>query len=217
VVRVESHSNSKAFRSLSRKPSSCSDPPKILIYGFGPYGYFASNITENAIKKLAARKGLRKMVFPVRFNKRQFTQAVKNYQPDVILGLGQCSAGRRLRIELRAFNRRRQRPRANPVPIAPAGARWLETTLQLDFGREATVSRKAGSYVCNYSMYVMLDYLRRNRSCTRFGFIHVPYDFNTEKITRYLERVLGRIYKSFSKVPDNSPFTLHTRGERRNP
>lgn len=195
----------KRFRLLSQKSPARSERPKILIYGFGPYGHFASNITENAIKELAPRKGLKKMVFPARFNKRQFTQAVKNYQPDVILGLGQCSAGRRLRIERRAVNRRRQRPGKDPVAIAPAGARWFETTLPLNFGREAILSRNAGSYVCNYSMYVMLDYLRRNRPCARFAFIHVPYDFNIQKIARYLERVLGRIYN------------LHARGERRNP
>jgi pyrrolidone-carboxylate peptidase len=91
---------------------------RLLMYGFGPYREFADNITEKILGKFPQRRGLKKIVFPVRFRKRQFISAVKNYKPDIILGLGQCSRGQRLRIESRAkieseTIRRRKRGRSS--------------------------------------------------------------------------------------------------------
>lgn len=39
----------------------------------------------------------------------------------------------------------------------------------------AAVSNSAGTYVCNSTMYVLLDHIAANSMATKAGFIHVPY------------------------------------------
>ena len=163
---------------------------RILLYGFGPYHHFQQNITEGIIHGLPKQRGLKKFVFPVRFHKGQFIKAVKNAKPDVILGLGQCSGGKRLRIETRAVNRRRKDKRTKSTPITLGGKRNLLTNLKLDRGGEARSSGDAGDYVCNYSMYVILDYLRRRQLDVPFGFIHIPHRYDTRRAIRFLIRVI---------------------------
>jgi pyrrolidone-carboxylate peptidase len=63
---------------------------RLLLYGFGPYRQFKENITEKILKRLPAKSGVKKIVFPVWFQKRQFIEALKRHKPEVILGLGVC-------------------------------------------------------------------------------------------------------------------------------
>lgn len=158
----------------------------LLIYGFGPYKQFKENITARVLKKLPEKKGVKKVIFPVRFQQRQFIEALKKHKPEVVLGLGQTSRGTRLKIERRAVNRRRENKNEKTRPICPGGARWLSTTLRLTGGSQARQSNNAGDYVCNYSMYVILDYLRHRGIPARFGFIHMPHDYNLRSARRYV-------------------------------
>lgn len=158
----------------------------LLIYGFGSYRQFKENITERILRRLPARNGVEKVIFPVRFQKRQFVAALKKYKPDVILGLGQSSKSRRLKIERRAVNQRRETRREKPRSIHTGGSKWLQTDLKLNGGRQARISYSAGDYVCNYSMYVILDHLKRHRLPTRFGFVHIPHDYNPARAQRFL-------------------------------
>jgi pyroglutamyl-peptidase len=164
---------------------------RLLIYGFGPYREFADNITERILGKFPQRKGLKKIVFPVRFRRRQFINAVKNYKPDIILGLGQCSRGQRLRIESRAKNRRRNNPKEKARPIIAGGPRSLGTNLRLALNGES--SNNAGEYVCNYSMYVMLHFIKRERLPIRYGFIHIPYPYDYKRAVRLLAQSVGTL------------------------
>jgi pyroglutamyl-peptidase len=161
---------------------------RLLIYGFRPYRQYKENITEKIIKRLPKRRGLRRVVFPVRFQKGQFIEAVKKYKPDVILGLGQCSRGRRLRIETRAVNKRRNDRKERKKPIVPGGSRWLSTNLKMRPGRQARISHDAGGYVCNFSIYVILDFLKHRNLATRFGFIHISRDYSLARAQRFLLR-----------------------------
>lgn len=168
---------------------------RLLVYGFGPYRNYRENVSEKILRRLPKRKGLRKVVFPVRFHKRQFLGVLKKSDFDIVLGLGQCSRGRRLRIETRAVNRWRSDKAERPRPIAPAGARRLMTNLELDRDARARVSRDAGDYVCNFSMYVVLDFLRRRRPATRFGFIHVPHRYDPRRAASFLLKAIGKLEK----------------------
>jgi len=166
---------------------------RILIYGFGPYRRFRDNVTEKLIRRLPKRRELRTIIFPVRFHRRQFIDAVRKHDPEVILGLGQCSRGRRLRIELRAVNKRRNDKGDKTKAIIRGGPRQLPTHLKLHTGSAARFSRNAGHYVCNYSMYVILDYLKRRREPVRFGFIHLPHNFDSRKAKRILLKAVDSI------------------------
>jgi pyroglutamyl-peptidase len=166
---------------------------RVMIYGFGPYRQFKDNITQQIVRELPVSRNLKKIVFPVRFDKKQFTDAVKKHRPDLVLGLGQCSRGRLLRIERRAVNKRRDNTKQKPCPIVRGGPKWLQTHLRQEksaLGREAKLSSDAGDYVCNFSMYVILDYLRRHRPDARFGFIHVPYDYDPKRAAKFVRKFL---------------------------
>lgn len=166
---------------------------RLLIYGFGPYRHFQENVTEKIVRKLPKRRWLKKVVFAVTFHKSQFIKAVKETNPDVILGLGQCSGGRCLRIERRAANKRRINKGEKPRPIVPRGPRRLLTNFLLDGDRQARSSYDAGDYVCNYSMYVILDFLKRGRLPIRFGFIHIPHQYDPRKAVRFLVQAIAKI------------------------
>jgi pyroglutamyl-peptidase len=162
---------------------------RILVYGFGPYRQFRDNISARLIERLPIEAGLKTIVFPVRFQRRQFVAAIRRHQPDVVLGLGQSSR-KRIEVEKRARNRRRERQFDKPRPIFANRPLRMPTTLKLRSGRWVGTSRNAGDYVCNYSMYVLLDEIARGRRAVRFGFIHIPHDYDLDKAGRMLRRVL---------------------------
>jgi pyrrolidone-carboxylate peptidase len=165
---------------------------RVLLYGFGPYKQFRENITAKIIKAVPKSPGLRKLVFPVRFDRTQFVGALKKHRADIVLGLGQSSR-RRIEIEARAVNRRRASKRNPAKPIRPNGPRWLATTLGILPGRQLPRSTNAGDYVCNYSMYVMLDHIERTGMAVRLGFIHIPYDCDAAKAGKRLATMLRNI------------------------
>ena len=172
---------------------------RILIYGFGIYRSFKDNVTEEIIRRLPRRRRLSKIIFPVKFHRRQFIDAVRKHDPEVILGLGQCSRGKRLRVERRAVNKRRNDRREKAQPIVGGGPRQLPTNLKLNIGSQARLSRDAGDYVCNYSMYVILDHLMRRRMPVGFGFIHIPHDYDPRKASRILAQVIDKIAAASSR------------------
>jgi pyroglutamyl-peptidase len=163
---------------------------RILLYGFGPYRQFHQNITATIIKTLPRQPGLQKVVFPVRFHRRQFVDAIERFQPEIVIGLGQSSR-RRIEVELQAANCRRARP-AGPVKnISARGPARLNTTLKLKLGQQGRKSNNAGDYVCNFSMYVILDHIRRKALDIVFGFIHVPHGHDENKALRLVQKILG--------------------------
>src|SRR6266699_2765456 len=137
---------------------------RILIYGFGPYRQFQDNVTEKIIRRLPRRSRRKKIVFPVRFHKGQFLNAIKQHRPD-----------------------------EKARPILAGGPPSLRTNLKLALGRQGKSSNKAGEYVCNYSMYVILDFIKRHRFPIRFGFIHIPHRYDYRKAIRLVEKAIGKM------------------------
>lgn len=168
---------------------------RVLLYGFGPYRQFPDNITARIIRSLPRQAGLKKIAFPVRFHRRQFVDLLERFKPDVVVGLGQSSR-RRIDVESQAVNRRRARRGDKPKPISPSGPRRLKTTLPLDVGEQARMSASAGDYVCNFSMYVMLEHIRRHGLDIPYGFVHIPRDYNEKKATRFVGKILQRCQRT---------------------
>ena len=168
---------------------------RILLYGFGPYQQFEDNVTEQILRKIPKRRGLTKIVFPVKFDRAQFIGAVTKYKPQWIIGLGQCSRGRRLRVETRAINQRRNSKKEKARPIVRGGARKLFTDLRVELGRQARRSRNAGDYVCNFSIYVILETLRRRQLEIRYGFIHIPHDYDAGKAAALVDSALAQMIR----------------------
>jgi pyroglutamyl-peptidase len=168
------------------------DPMQILIYGFGPYRQFQENITARIVKSLAPRLGLKQAVFLVRFRRSQFVGALKRHKPDVVLGMGQ-SERKNIEIEIRAANRKRVSKAAPARLISKHGRRWLPTTLAIRMRPAIRRSKNAGDYVCNYSMYVIIDYLRRQAPKAKFGFVHIPFDYDVSKAEKVIERIICQL------------------------
>ncbi|HEX9454712.1 MAG TPA: hypothetical protein VGA27_10140 [Candidatus Binatia bacterium] len=164
---------------------------RLLVYGFGPYRQFRDNITARIIKSLEKQTGVKKLVMPVRFQRRQFVELLERFQPEMILGLGQSSR-RRIEVESRAKNRRRARKGDQPRPIFRHRPHFFPTTLTIKVGQSVGNSKNAGDFVCNYSMYVLLDEIARRARPTRFGFVHIPHDYDEKKARRIVEQILAK-------------------------
>ena len=148
---------------------------RILIYGFGPYQQYASNITEVLLRSMKLPRNVFKEVFEVHFNRHMFETIFETVQPDVILGLGQHPRARKLRIERRTHKRDHS-----------AQARFVN--LSLPHTSETTVTYDAGNYVCNYSMWVSTAWCLQNDA--RYGFLHVPKDYSMKKLEKYVRCVI---------------------------
>ena len=148
---------------------------RILIYGFGPYQQYTSNITEALLCDTRLPRNVFKEVFEVRFSRRMFENKFETVRPDVILGLGQHPRARRLRIERRTHKRDHS-----------AQARFVN--LSLPHTSETTVAYDAGNYVCNYSMWVSTAWCLQND--TRFGFLHIPKDYSMKRLEKYVRCVI---------------------------
>lgn len=178
----------------NRKP-----PARVLIYGFGPYRKFTENITAQIIESLQPRPGLRKIVFPVRFQRRQFVDALGYPMPLMVVGLGQSSRSR-IEVESRAINRRRASKSSAPRPITAGGEAWLPSTMPLDVLSASARSINAGDYVCNYSMYVMLEEAQRQEHHGRFAFVHIPFDHDLPAARRFVTRVVAQCFDLAEKL-----------------
>jgi len=62
---------------------------------------------------------------------------------------------------------------------------------KLALGKQVKPSRDAGDYVCNFSMYVILDYMKRYCPTTRFGFIHIPHAYDAKRAVKFVRKVLN--------------------------
>ena len=98
-------------------------------------------------------------VFPVHFRRAMFLAPVRRARPKVIIGLGQRRGGRKLRLERQAVNRRGGRGE-RLRPVTPFGRSRLPVTLRLPRTAGTRLSTDAGTYVCNFSMYVFLEHCR---------------------------------------------------------
>ncbi|MGZ8444424.1 MAG: pyroglutamyl-peptidase I family protein [Candidatus Binatia bacterium] len=179
---------------LSRK-----SPVRVLLYGFGPYHKFTENITAEIIESLAPRPGMGKIVFPVRFQRRQFVEALRTPMPLMVVGLGQSSRPR-IEVETRATNRRRASKSGAPRSITAGGKAWMPAPMPLKVTRPAAKSINAGDYVCNFSMYVMLEELERQDHNSRFAFVHIPFNHDFQAACRYVERIVGKCFNIADKL-----------------
>jgi pyrrolidone-carboxylate peptidase len=164
---------------------------RILVYAFGPYEEFADNVSEAVIARLRPRLGLATEVFAVRFDRAMFLRTLQRHRPDIVIGLGQHRTGRKLRLERKAVNRFGHR--GGPWrQISPSGPPACFADLRLPETAATRVTCDAGTYVCNFSMYLTLEYCRR-RGC-RFAFVHIPRHGDIRAVAAYLRyaiRTLG--------------------------
>lgn len=145
--------------------------PGILLYGFGPYDSHETNISGELVRGMHFPTGVQRQVFDVCFDRAMFIDAIENHDPEIIIGLGQSARSRKIRIERKAVNLMGERGEKKR-PINELGPGHLFMSLGIPHDDRARISYDAGTYVCNFSMYVIAEHCRD--SGRRCGFIHLP-------------------------------------------
>lgn len=158
---------------------------KILLYGFKQFKNHKQNITQEIIQAIPSKKGLYKKVFPVKFDRKMFLDAVNKFKPDVIIGLGQCSQGNKIRIERRAVNLYKGNKK-----IVKNKPKYLFSNIKIKPDRNSYISYDAGKYVCNYSMYLMADYADQNK--IKFAFVHIPEKYSKDKAQKFINKIIKK-------------------------
>lgn len=156
---------------------------KVKVYGFKKFAHYDDNITEKILQDFDADSTL----LDVEYFGDDVLDDLFQGSPDYIIGLGQCPAsmGKKLRVEKRAVNWKEQ-----PLSrIEPMGKEELFSNI--DIGDEDVVqSSSAGRYVCNYSMYKVLDKIEKEKLGTKHAFIHVPEGYDIDKARKILRKYI---------------------------
>jgi len=170
---------------------------KILISGFEPFGGDTVNPTGALMEALAneVMEGaeLKTLLLPVHFNECAdlLIEEMEAYRPDVVIACGLAKGRTSITPERIAVNIKdippgsyadNQGQRPVDEPIVDGSPDGLFSTLPIRAmvndmsaaGIPASVSNTAGTYICNNTMYRVLDHIRVGRLPICAGFVHFP-------------------------------------------
>ena len=169
----------------------------VLVAGFGPFPGVARNPSADLARALGrvrrpALAGVRihAVVLPTVYEavERELARLISELDPDAILLFGVAGRSDRLRVETRAVNAasrihpdaarfvpksRTLRQNAPRELFVNAPARRLLAAAR-STGVAARLSRDAGRYVCNASLFLSLDMARKEKHPPSVTFIHIP-------------------------------------------
>jgi pyroglutamyl-peptidase len=173
---------------------------RVLVTGFGAFGPHAANPTEALVHSLAADEvggaEIHTAVLPVNYDAAlvEANRQVELVRPEAVILCGLYAGRQGITVEAVAVNVRDTPthlatdtdgpPEAKPVDDGPDG---LFATLPVrDIVRSVeraeipvSLSYTAGTYVCNSTMYGVLNQARRSGSPRMAGFIHFPASSET--------------------------------------
>ncbi|MGM0608900.1 MAG: hypothetical protein ACQESP_10835 [Candidatus Muiribacteriota bacterium] len=164
---------------------------KIFIYGFKPFKNYNENITQKILSKINLNQNINVKIFDVVFNKKMFKDEVDKCNPDIILGLGQYPVGKKIRIERTAHNLMAHSRKETPVKINENSPEKLYSTLKIKPDKHSRFTYNAGTYVCNFSMYVNLEY--SHNSNNKYGFFHIPKDFSVKNGVNWINKLINSL------------------------
>lgn len=163
----------------------------LLLTAFEPFGGEALNPTKMMLEELdtsSLNGNIIKVILPTSFKgaKEKLLESLKEYEPDVVISLGQAENRTNISLERVAINVMDARIKDNDgdqprdLPIKEEGETAFFATLPLRGIEDAlhlekipcSISNTAGTYVCNMVMYLALDSFKDSKK--RAGFIHVP-------------------------------------------
>ena len=166
----------------------------LLITAFEPFGGESENPSMLVLERLSDQIGalrLEKRLLGVTFKgaAEDISQYISEIKPDYAICLGQAGGRAAITPERVAINIMDARMADNSgftptdEPVCPAGPDAYFATLPIKrmvkaiegAGIPAAVSNSAGTYVCNSTMYALLNSISRLGLSTKAGFIHVPY------------------------------------------
>ncbi|MDJ0321923.1 pyroglutamyl-peptidase I [Pseudarthrobacter sp. PS3-L1] len=168
----------------------------ILLTGFEPFGGQSTNPSWPAARQAARAlraKGIEAIAveLPCVFGESQAAlyAAVDEYEPDVVLCVGQASGRSAVSLERVAINcddariadNRGNSPVDSPVVNGGPTAYFSSLPIKAALGSvkqagiAVEISQTAGTFVCNHIFYSLMHLLAA-RDGVRGGFIHIPSD-----------------------------------------
>jgi pyroglutamyl-peptidase len=171
---------------------------KILVSGFEPYGEMSVNPTQTLAEE--AKKfdldgiEIHSVLLPVNYDEcvERLVEEIESVSPDVVVSCGLWPGRTAItpeRIGINAKDTMADDPIADnrgrmPVdePINPEGPDAIFSMLPyrritenlMTAGIPSFVSNTAGSYICNNTLYGVLDYIKSNNLPIVAGFVHFP-------------------------------------------
>lgn len=175
---------------VGSNPTTSAEIMKLLLYGFGSWGKTKQNISREVVDAIEVEKWpeleIEKRVFKVRFEAEPFLEAAGRIRPDYILGLGQYSKGRVMRIERRAMNEIQEKGGVRPIDVG--GEEYRKVNWLIEPGEGVEVKDDAGRFVCNFSMYTLMGWADTHHC--RYGFIHIPRVVGVTKARVMVEKTI---------------------------
>jgi pyroglutamyl-peptidase len=171
---------------------------KILISGFEPFGKMNINPTEKLIE--AAEKfeivnvEIATILLPVNYDEcaERLIAKIEDIKPDVVISCG-LAAGRTAVTPERIGINIKDTGSGDPYPdnkgniptdelINEEGPDGLFSTLPIRLIEKnlkaeqipAAISNSAGTFICNNTLYAVLNYIRKEKLLIKAGFIHFP-------------------------------------------
>lgn len=166
----------------------------MILTGFEGYGGRGVNPAEEIIEVLdgqsAAGAKISGHVLPVSYGglRDRLHRIVRDGQPEAVIALGLWPGEPVIRLErfavnLNAFEIPDNEANLEYGPVAEQGALAYSTRLPVDTiqarllgaGIPARLSSSAGNFLCNATMYCVLEAVHQVKLDIPCGFIHVPY------------------------------------------
>ena len=171
---------------------------RILVTAFEPFGGSDTNISQRVLDAIQA--DVAKLLLPVSFRRAPevLNEAIEQFQPDVIIAMGQAAEGDKIRLERLAINMMDSAKGDNDgyLPdeelICPEAPLALKTTLPvkplcadcINAGLPTMVSNSAGLYVCNRIYFEAL------RHTTNSLFVHIPKAMDVETAKQTINQLI---------------------------
>ncbi len=159
---------------------------KILVYGFANWGTVKVNISQQIVEGIADFPKLQKRILRVRFDEQLFLDMVNEQQYDYVLGVGRYPRGSKIRIEQLGFNRKKIGKQCGFISTGGVDNYPVTWHIQPLEGMETT--NDPGSFVCNFSMYVLGRWASQH--AVKYAFLHVPKEFAVKRVIVMIDEIL---------------------------
>ena len=171
---------------------------KILVSGFEPYGEMSVNPTQTLVREARGFNlegiEIHSVVLPVNYDEcvDKITEEINHVSPDVVVSCGIYPGRTAVTPERVGLNvkdtmaedlladKRGKKPVDEPINAEGPDALFSGLPYRrinehlLAAGVPSYVSNTAGTYICNNTMYGVLDHIRQNQLPTIAGFVHFP-------------------------------------------
>lgn len=162
---------------------------KVLLTGFQPFNNETVNPAIELLKYYNNKEDIITLPLNVEYNfdAIKVINEIKNYNPDVIILLGQAGGRKKVMVESVALNVHHatipdnaQNKLTHEIifedgPIAYQTNVDLFSLLKKVNDENFDISYHAGTFVCNDLYYQTLHYINTNNLLTKCIFIHLPY------------------------------------------